>query len=117
LDSASASSRSTQGPSIARRVLDVETLTAGREIKLDADKPKRKIGIPASLSDAAGDNDLKYDEIRKAVLKLTDEQRAELRAAYIAAHPDARFNEETRRWNEPAHTARYCGFELVQRAA
>jgi hypothetical protein len=85
------------------------------EIKLDADKPRRKASVPVPLSDAARESDRKSDEIRKASLKLTDEQRAALRAVYIEAHPDARFNEETRRWNEPKHTTGYRGFELAQR--
>jgi plasmid replication initiation protein len=86
------------------------------EIKLDAHKPKRKASIPAPLSEAARENDRKADETRRVLRTLTEEQRAELRAAYIEANPGARYNEETRRWNEPKHTAGYRGFEMAQRA-
>jgi DNA-directed RNA polymerase specialized sigma24 family protein len=63
------------------------------------------------------EKDRRADAARRAAAALTDEQRAALRAAYIAAHPGAAFSTETGKWNSAAHTTGYRAFERAQNNA
>jgi hypothetical protein len=73
-------------------------------------KQQQAAPLPHNKPDEVA-KDKQSNEARKASASLTDERRAELRAAYIAAHPGASFNEETGKWNKPAHVTGYRAFE------
>ncbi|ABO60596.1 replication initiation protein (plasmid) [Burkholderia vietnamiensis] len=83
-------------------------------LELPAEPPKPEQKEPARPSAEELEKDRKADAARKATAALTEEKRAELRAAYIANNPDAAYNEETGRWNKAAHTTGYRAFERAQ---
>ncbi|MDF0506590.1 RepB family plasmid replication initiator protein [Burkholderia cenocepacia] len=78
-------------------------------------KPTRKAGPKKAQPEGESAEESKSKLTRATLASIPAEKVAELRAAYIEQNPAARFNDETGRWNSPAHTAGFKTF-LVSRA-